>query len=1060
VPTPVSNPAGVTVTAVAAGYVDSFALSSTGAVYAWGYNGLGELGNGGTANASTPTLVKLPAGVTATGINVGFGHALASTSTGAVYAWGYNNVGQVGDGTVVSRVNPVLVKLPAGVTATSVSAGYAHSLAVTAAGAVYAWGYNATGQLGNGTKTNSASPVKINVGTSTITAVSGGQTHSLALTSTGGLLAWGDNAAGELGTGTAGGTQTTPVAVALGTDKVTAVEAGATYTLALATDGSVRAFGDNTYGELGTATTTSSATPVAVKLPAGASASAIAASDYGLTSFAVVGRIATATTLTSNADAANAGQPVTLTATVTPTDGGGTVSFTSGDSAVPIPGCSTAVLRRVAGVTYRASCSVSTLPVGTTAIGATYAGDALYQGSTASLGGGQVVHAVEGIATNWGHNASGQLGVGTTTVRTRPVVPNLPDATTVVQLTGDSVHSLAITSGGDVYAWGDNSYGELGDGTTTSSKVPVKVGLPTGVVPVAAAAGSGDSLLLTSTGAVYAWGLNTYGELGDGTVVNRTTPQLVGLPTGTVATGISAGLGHSAALTSTGAVYTWGLNNVGQLGVGTTTVNPNPAPVTLPGGATAAGVSAGYAHTLVVTIDGKVLAWGSNIAGELGNGTTTNAKSPVAVAIPADTTVTAVSGGYLDSAAVTSTGAVLTWGYNAYGELGNGGTTSASTPAAISLPGDAVATSVVASATSTYARTAGGAVYAWGDNSAGELGTGTQTSSPTPIAVQLPAGAKAVAIGAGAYGLSGYAIVPRISTGTTVTSAPNPSTFGDTVLFTATVAPTDGNGTVTFTADGSPLCTEVALALTGGDYVATCSVDTLEVGSHAIQAGYAGDTLYQPSSATLAGGQDVHKIATSTSVTSSVPAGQFGTYGSPITFTATVTGTDGGGTVTVASDGVVVAGCGALPLTATATAGTYRATCTSSAVPGGTHAITADYSGDAHYAASSGTLAGGLVVKVATKMVSDPVKISTLLSRPVYRAVLTAQPDGTPIAGATINFVMDVLTPKVQCSAVTDSAGVASCRGPLLINVGTYRGVYAGSDVYLPSVGYSNIALG
>ncbi|MGI5149668.1 RCC1-like domain-containing protein [Plantactinospora sp. CA-294935] len=307
---------------------------------------------------------------------------------------------------------------------------------------------------------------------------------------------------------------------------------------------------------------------------------------------------------------------------------------------------------------YRAPGRVA-LPAGTT-VGDVAAG--YHHGLVATSTGGVL---------GWGANGNGQLGDGTTTSRAIPVPVSLPAGTVVTAVAAGLAHSLALTDTGQVYAWGRNGAGQLGDGTTVSRTSPVPVSLPTGVTITAIAAYNVHSLGLTTTGQVYAWGNNTYGQLGDGTTVSRSTPVPVSLPAGTTATGLAAGGFHSLARTAAGPVLAWGYNSVGQLGDGSTTSRSTPVPVSLPGGTTVTSLAAGLLHSLAVTSTGQALAWGSNSVGQLGDGTITNRSTPVSVSLPAGTTVTAVAGGSVHSLAATSTGLVLGWGRNNYGQLGN-----------------------------------------------------------------------------------------------------------------------------------------------------------------------------------------------------------------------------------------------------------------------------------------------------------------------------------------------------------------------------------------------------
>jgi hypothetical protein len=194
-------------------------------------------------------------------------------------------------------------------------------------------------------------------------------------------------------------------------------------------------------------------------------------------------------------------------------------------------------------------------------------------------------------------------------------------------------HTIAVTSNRTVLAWGLNGNGQLGDGTTTDKSSPVQVlersgsGLSTLAFIVAVSAGNSHSLALDQNGAVWAWGSNTYGELGDGTTVQRSAAVPVigpdGLPLGGVVS-ISAGFSHSLAVKADGSVWAWGRNNSGQLGNGTTTDTSIPVQVAGSGGTghfvNASTVSAGDYFSLARTLDGAVWAWGLNDKGQLGNG--------------------------------------------------------------------------------------------------------------------------------------------------------------------------------------------------------------------------------------------------------------------------------------------------------------------------------------------------------------------------------------------------------------------------------------------------------
>ncbi len=328
-----------------------------------------------------------------------------------------------------------------------------------------------------------------------------------------------------------------------------------------------------------------------------------------------------------------------------------------------------------------------------------------------------------------------------------------------VPVAGGLYHGLAVTSSGALFAWGWNIVGQLGNGSTNGSSVPVKVRLPRGAKVTAAAAGFAHSVALTSTGAVLAWGKNYNGDLGNGSTTDSSVPVTVHLPAGTKVTAVAAGGEHNLAVTLTGAVLAWGYGADGQLGNGGTGSSGTPVPVSLPTGIKVTAVAAGALHSLAVTSTGGVLAWGYNGDGELGDGSKTNSNVPVKVKLPSGTKVIAVAAGGYYSLALTSTGAVLAWGYNADGELGDGATADSKVPVKVKLPGKAAAIaaggplegvgSTAAGPGHSLAVSSSGAVFAWGYNTDGELGNGSTKTSKVPVKVKMPAAGKVTAVAAG-----------------------------------------------------------------------------------------------------------------------------------------------------------------------------------------------------------------------------------------------------------------------------------------------------------------------
>jgi alpha-tubulin suppressor-like RCC1 family protein len=355
-----------------------------------------------------------------------------------------------------------------------------------------------------------------------------------------------------------------------------------------------------------------------------------------------------------------------------------------------------------------------------------------------------------GAVFAWGWNIVGQLGNGNTNGTDVPVKVKLPGGTRVTGIAAGFAHSLAVTSTGAVLAWGKNYNGDLGNGSTTDSDVPVKVDLPAGTKVTAVAAGGEHNLAVTSTGAVLAWGYNADGQLGNSGTGSSDVPVSVSLPTATKVIAVAAGALDSLAVTSTGAVLAWGYNADGELGDGGTTNSDMPTTVKLPAGTKVTAVAAGGYYGLALTSTGSVFAWGYNADGELGDGGTANSDVPVKVKLPAGTKVTATAaGGSLEgvggdtfgpghSLALTSTGRVLAWGYNADGELGDGGTANSDVPVKVKLPASTKVTAVAAGELHSLAVTSTGTVLASGGNNFGQLGDGSYKGSDVPVKVDLP----------------------------------------------------------------------------------------------------------------------------------------------------------------------------------------------------------------------------------------------------------------------------------------------------------------------------------
>ena len=355
---------------------------------------------------------------------------------------------------------------------------------------------------------------------------------------------------------------------------------------------------------------------------------------------------------------------------------------------------------------------------------------------------------VLGNLWTWGENQYGQLGNGTSVDSNIPISVN--SLSGVVAASGGDYGGLALKSDNTVWTWGANASGQLGNGTTTNSLTPIQVPSLTGIVSISA--GYYHDLALQQNGTVWVWGDNNHGQLGDGTTTNSGIPIQVRI-TGIVA--ISGGYYHSLALKSDGTVWAWGANDNGQLGNGTNVDSLVPVQVVGLNGVVA--ISAGDYHNLALKSDGSVWAWGANDSGQLGNGTTTDSNTPVQVTSLSGTS--AISAGGRNSLALTSNGTVWGWGLNDNGELGNNTTVDSSVPVEVNLPSGIIAISIRDQ--HSLALTSDGGVWSWGWNGYGQLGTGTTANSAIPVLLNGITGV--VSIDAGVYYSLAISAAPTIT---------------------------------------------------------------------------------------------------------------------------------------------------------------------------------------------------------------------------------------------------------------------------------------------------------
>jgi alpha-tubulin suppressor-like RCC1 family protein len=368
---------------------------------------------------------------------------------------------------------------------------------------------------------------------------------------------------------------------------------------------------------------------------------------------------------------------------------------------------------------------------------------------------GTIILKSDGTVWTWGANFDGKLGLGETN-DVRMLTPvEVQDAgnagffNSVKAIMGGEIHNVALKSDGTVWCWGWNSFGQLGNGTTNDSWVPTQAGLAA-VPPMTNVVKLGGRPYFTlaekADGTIWAWGMNQFGQMGNGTLTPfgsppNSVPVMVSnsLPGGPIngALQITCGYQFGAALATNGTVWVWGSGSHGEQGTGATTANYTPVPV--PGLTNITQISAGWFHILARKSDGTAWAWGNNSSGEVGDGATNNDFTPVQVLNVSN--IVAVSGGDGHSSALAADGTIWKWGRNDVGELGMNSADTNAHPLAVKIPTDKfdnLFSNVVMMAARDYhniAVKADGSVWMWGANDQGQCGDGTQHDAWRPVPV-------------------------------------------------------------------------------------------------------------------------------------------------------------------------------------------------------------------------------------------------------------------------------------------------------------------------------------
>jgi alpha-tubulin suppressor-like RCC1 family protein/pimeloyl-ACP methyl ester carboxylesterase len=545
------------------------------------------------------------------------------------------------------------------------------------------------------------------------------------------VLCWGDNVWGKLGDGTT--VSRAQAKLVSGITTATALSVGQAHACALLSDGTVKCWGYGGDGNLGNGGTTDSSVPVtvsgistAIGIAAGGNAAVTPGSTIGSHTCALLSD-GTAKCWGSNSNGQlGIGSMGGIQATPQ------TVTGLSNATGIVTGGWHTCVT--ISGGTvkcwgYNAS---GQLGIGSFSDKSSpQAVSGLSNVASIGAGGFQTcARLTDSTLKCWGGNSYGQVGDGSKIDRNTP--QTISGLSNVASVSAGHVHTCVRLSTGSVKCWGHNDYGGLGNGTTTTSTTPVSV---SGITTAAQlAAGYTSTCVLLTDGTMKCWGNNYSGQLASGTSGDYGAPTLVRPQTMNKVMDVATGGLFTCVLWDTGSVKCFGSNSRGQLGNGTTTDSKTPVDVT--GITTAKAIAAGFSHVCVLLTDSTIKCWGKGGDGNLGNGKTLDSSTPVTVS--GITTAVEIGMGIGHGCARLSDGTVKCWGLNQNGELGNNSTKSSSTPVTVS--GISNATSIAGGGTTSEAGhscavLSTGSVKCWGRGNFGQLGNGGTASSKTPVSV-------------------------------------------------------------------------------------------------------------------------------------------------------------------------------------------------------------------------------------------------------------------------------------------------------------------------------------
>ncbi len=775
--TPTNVSLNQTATAITTGNAHTCVILDDGKIQCWGSNSNGQLGIN-TSDLNQPLEnVTLPNGSKAIALGSGYTHTCAIVDNGSIYCWGHNSFGQLGDGTtgpqstVGGESTPVRVNMSmqGNISAFDISAGDDHSCAIFHDGSVKCWGRNNYGQIGNGASQSSPMPTNASLPTGrNATDLEVGRYHTCAILDDGSMRCWGRNRYGEIGDGTSGRNtvRRTPTNVTrlnedpgLWKGTPTKLTGGISLTI----------WANNT------------TTGGAFSHMDHVNVSVVKALDYNGSSISLLSsaNISIHPTLhcswctLSVSPSLPLGLKMNATGSITGALVNTAVSFKNNYSILaegsngsddvvvqliftsPTPPIKHTLVR---GFEHQIGTALNTsLQQDPTSVEASGMVPGLSFTAKGGIGNGTLlpnntiaagsehtcVIVKDGSLRCWGRNSAGQLGDNTTQNRMEPTTTMLPTGRTAIAVSaGFYQHTCAILDDGSLWCWGQNNAGQLGDGSTTSHNKPTRVNLPTNRTAIDISAGDSHTCAILDDGSIRCWGYNGNGQLGIGSSTSFVTnPANVALPTNRSAVAISSGISHTCAILDNGTILCWGLNEYGQLGDGNNIDQNSPISVNMYSNGTynALHIASGGSHTCAILNNGSVLCWGSNVYGQIGDGTTTtgftNRTTATKTDLPSGRTGVSITTGEDHTCAILDNEELMCWGRNGAGQLGEGSYSNQKLPKHTNLPLGRAGLSIMSGMSHTCSILADGTMRCWGGNLYGQIGDNTTYNHFDPAKV-------------------------------------------------------------------------------------------------------------------------------------------------------------------------------------------------------------------------------------------------------------------------------------------------------------------------------------